>query len=194
MNVKESIKEVVEKNRGDLTDEEVQKQIEVFEKVFIEGETPAEAMNLSSDYLNQVYAYGYALYQKRKITEARALFYWLNKMNFSQPKFILALIECDLQLKDWQSAINYLMQIAFIYPEDPAPYEKICDCLMELNDLPGALVMLEKAIARGKKDPQHSKSVEKWKMQYEYILDQLDIDPKLIEEARAEIAAKEKIN
>lgn len=185
-NISEIIKKTVYANKLNLTPEQLEKQEEVMKKIFEEGMLPGQALGFSEKFLEYVYKYAYSFYQQNKIEEAGQLCRWLKTMSPYNSKFTIALIHCLIQQKNWLGATSYLMELAYLNPKDPEPFEKMCDCLLELDDLPGALVAINKAIDRAGDKSEYTKEKEKWRMKYDSILSQLNIDPAIIEKVRAQ--------
>lgn len=182
---RELIKKVVHANRGNLTPEELKMQEEAMLEIFDEGVIPAEALGFSDEFLEYVYMYAYSLYQQNKIEEACQLYTWLKTM-MPDERYTIALSICYIQQKKWLAAVAALMELAYLNPEDPYPFEKMSECLTEAEDLPGALVAIEKAIQRAGDKSEFATEKEKWRMRYEHILSRLNIDPAIIEKVRAE--------
>lgn len=190
-NIREVIQRVVQANKQGLTPEELKLQEEAMIKIFEEGMMPAEALGFSEDFLEYVYKFAYSLYQQNKIEEAKQLYIWLKAMVPFHEKYTIALTHCLIQQKQWAAAVSYLMELAYLNPNNPLPFEKMCECLIEAGDFAGALTAIDKAIQRAGDLPEYAKEKEKWIMNYEYILSQLNIDPALVEKVRAERKKKE---
>jgi tetratricopeptide (TPR) repeat protein len=188
--LQDKIKEMVEMDKGNFTPEELKMQEEALKEIYVNGKTPAKACGIDNDYLTLAYRYGYSLYQKNKFREAWQVFEWLKIMNPCQIEYRTANLHCLLQLKNWTLAINELMMLAFLNGEDPYPFAKMAECLIELNDLASALIIIEMAIDRAGDKKEYAADKAKWKMQYEFLLTQLEVDPAIIEEVRQEMAAK----
>lgn len=186
INIREVIKKTIGENQAGLTPEELKMQEDLMIKIFDEGMFPAEAMGLSGDFLEYVYKYAYNLYQQNKIEEASQLYRWLKAMNPLNQKYSIALTQCFIQQKNWLAAVALLMQLAYLNPEDPIPFEKMSECLTEAGDLAGALVAIDKAIERAGNKKEYATEKEKWLMSYEFLLFQLNIDPAIVEKVRAE--------
>lgn len=181
----EIIKRVVRENKAGLSPEELKRHEDVMIKIFEKGMLPAEAMGFSQDFLEYVYTFAYTLFQQNKIEEASQLYRWLKKMVPLNQKYIIALAHCFIQQKNWIGAVENLMELAYMNLEDPYPFAKICDCLIESGDLAGALIAIDKAIIRAGDKQEYATEKERWSMSYEYLLSQLEIDPEIIEKVRA---------
>lgn len=184
--VRKVIQEAVRKNQENLTPEESQKLEQVMIDIFENGLFPGEALGFNQDFLDYVYKFAYGLYQKNQIEEASQLYRWLKRMSPLEQKYTVALAHCFIMQKNWLPAVALLMELAYLNPEDPLPFEKMCDCLIEAHDLPGALVAIDKAIERAGDKKEYSTDKEKWLMTFDYIVSQLDIDPAIVEKAKEE--------
>ena len=177
----EKIKKIVTDNSSNLSTEEKEKLEEILNKIINDGFFPAEAVGLDQSYLDNVYSFAYALYQKNQFEEARQLFDWLKMMSPFNFDYSSAAVHCFIQQKKWTLAVNALMEMAVLLPENPYPYAKMADCLIELGDFGGALIATEQAINRSENNPKLVEEREKWKLQFEYLIDQLEIDPSTVE-------------
>jgi len=189
-NIREIIKQAVNAHKEGLTPEEIDMQEKAMIDIFENGLLPGEALGFNREFTEYVYKYAYILYQKNKIIEAAQLFRWLITMVPTELKYKYAFIHCLIQQKHWQGAVEQLLLLGEINRKDPYPYEKICDCLIEANDFPGALLAIEQAIIRAGDNATFAQDKEKWVMTYDYVLSQLNIDPSIIEKVRAEKKAK----
>lgn len=182
----EIIRRIVRENKAGLTPEELESQEEAMINIFERNMLPADALGFSEDFLKYVYKFAYTLYQQNKIEEASQLFRWLKVMVPFYPKYTKALIQCFILQKKWGPAITYLLELAYQDFEDPMPFAKISECLMEAEDYAGALIATEKAIQRAGDKKQYAHKKEQWLMNYDYILSQLKIDPKILEKVHRE--------
>lgn len=185
INIRDLIKKVVNKNKQNLTPEEVKMQEEAMINIFEKGMIPGEALGFDEDFLEYVYKYAYTLYQRNKIEEASQLFRWLKVMVPFYPKYNIALMHCFILQKKWIGAVACLMELAYQDLEDPYPFEKMSECLIEAGDFGGALIAMEKAIQRAGDKKEFAQKKERWLMNYEYILSQIDIDPETLAKIRA---------
>ncbi len=186
VDIRETIKAVVKKNKGDLTPQEIEMQEDALIKIFEQGMLPVEAQGFNDDFLEDVYAFAYTLYQQNKIEEASQLYRWLNRMIPVNEKYIAALIHCFILQKKWAGAVSYLMRLAYLNPEDPLPFVKMSECLIEANDFPEALIVLDKAIQRAEGKPEYAKEIEKWRLDLQYIISHSHIDPAIIDKFRSQ--------
>ncbi|QLH36286.1 MAG: hypothetical protein HWD61_09225 [Parachlamydiaceae bacterium] len=183
---KRNHKKVISQNAAGLTPEELKRHEKAMIDIFEKGILPAEALGFSEEFLNHVYRYAYNLYQQNKIEEASQLFRWLKAMVPAYPKFTIALIQCFIQQKNWLAAVANLMELAYQDLEDPMPFVKMSECLMEAEDYGGALITMEKAIERAGNKQQYAQEKERWIMNYDYILSKLNIDPAIVQKVREE--------
>lgn len=191
INIRELIKEIVAQNKAGLTPQQLAKEEKVLRDIYEKGELPAKALGFNEEFLDYVYRFAYILYQKNQIEEASQLYRWLKFMMPFEQKYTIALIQCFIQQKKWLTAISYLLELAYFNMEDPWPFKKISDCLVEMGDLPGALVTIDKAITRAGNKQEYAQEKEKWILSYEHILSQLHIDPAIIAKVNAEYEKKD---
>jgi tetratricopeptide (TPR) repeat protein len=194
INMREVIQKAVKNNSTGLTDKEVKLQEEAMIKIFEEGIFPADALGFNQEFLEYVYKFAYALYQQNKVEEASQLYRWLHIMEPVNPKYMVALTHCLIQQKDWLTAVFYLTELSYFNPKDPMPFVKMSECLQEANDLPGAFIAIDQAIKNAGDKKEYAEEKEKWLMNYDYILSQVDIDPAAKEKMRTERLGNKSLN
>lgn len=188
---RETIRDTLSKSKN-LSPEEMKMQEDALVKIFEEGLMPGEALGFSQNFLDRVYKFAYSLYQRRKIEEATELFKWLKSMDPNEEKYVIALMHCFMLQKKWIGAVTMQVELAYRHPENPYPYVTMCECLLEANDISGAMVAIRSAIIRAGDKPEYAKDKEKWQMTYEFILAQLNVDPEVAKKIGEEEESKEK--
>nr|NGY95993.1 hypothetical protein [Neochlamydia sp. AcF84] len=183
---RKAIKKTVHAHKGKLSEEEVKLQEQALIDIFENGMLPAQALGFDANFMDYVYKFAYTLYQKNEIEEASQLYRWLKVMVPIDQKYTIALTHCYIQQKNWLAAVAMLMELGVLNSEDPLPFEKMCDCLIEAKDYASALMAIEQAIKRAADKQEYMLDKEKWLMTYDYLLSQLEIDPAIIEKVKAE--------
>ena len=82
------------------------------------------------------------------------------------------------------------MELAYLDLEDPMPFAKMSECLIEAGRFAEALIVTEKAIERAGDNEEYATDKEKWLMTYDYLLSLMNVDPALVEKIRAERKSK----
>src|SRR5580658_2269831 len=78
---------------------------EISNKMFKEGMSPKDAMEVNPQVLENIYAQAYRLYNTGKYVEASHLFRILIMINSLETKYMLGLAACFHMLKEYQNAI-----------------------------------------------------------------------------------------
>lgn len=172
-NIKEQIQETLKKNKN-IPPEEYELHEAALTNIFENGMTPREALGFNQEFLNKVYSFAYTLYQTRKTEEAAELFKWLRAMDPNEEKYTIALMHCFIDQKKWIGATTLQLELAFQNPDDPYPFAKMCDCLLEAGDLSGAMIAVHAAVLRAGDNPKLAQDKEKWQLTYDYIATQLN--------------------
>lgn len=133
------------------------------------GKSVQEAMNLSADLVEEIYALAYNYYHQGKYNEAVSLFYLLVSMSPKEFKYLLGLAATYHQLKDYHSAAIGFYLAAWQKPEDPYPIYYIADCMLKLNQDKESLPFLKQAIRLSKDKPEYVSLRERCKLIRERI-------------------------
>lgn len=112
--------------KAELT-KQVTKQIQ-------EGATVKEALGLTDENLEQVYAVAYTRYQQGAYQDAAALFRYLVSLDPNTYKFVLGLAAAHHKLHQYQPAANLYVLASLRAPSDPVPYFHVADCYIRLED------------------------------------------------------------
>jgi len=131
--IEELIKEQVEKNKGRLTDSEKQDQIEALKKVFIEGETPLEVLDLPENFAQMIYKQAYDQYNFGLYKEANQAFRLLCLLDPQAARYHLGLAATNHQMGNYHLAIPIYFASYFLDTTSPAPLYYISDCYMNLK-------------------------------------------------------------
>ena len=102
----------------------------------------------------EVYAFGYLLYQNKRYQEATIHFRLLIEAHPSEVKYLKSLGASLQMLKDYEGALKYYQKCAKLKSEietDPYLLVQEADCYLALNKVDTALQTLEKAQLIAKK-------------------------------------------
>lgn len=120
-----------------------------------EGKTLKEAVGVSDDLLEQLYALAYSFYDQGKYTEALQLFHFITSVEPKLYRYVLGLAACYHQLGDYENAsIGFFM--ALNLEENPIPAYYIADCFLKVNDYLSADNFLELSILLSDSKPEFS--------------------------------------
>lgn len=168
-NIEKNINKIVSKSDPSLTEEQKQMQRDLLKKVFIEGKSPAEVMNLTKKNLEFIYSYAYNLYQTGNLDSAIAIFRFLDVLNPTDPRYAFGIGAALHMQKKYVEGADWYIKSAALDPTGPIAYYHASDCYIKANDSKSAQIVLIQAIARCGNNPVY----EKLKTKAELMLDQL---------------------
>jgi type III secretion system low calcium response chaperone LcrH/SycD len=146
-------------------------------KMMKQGLSPKDAMGLSSQVLEGMYAQAYRLYNTGKYPEASHLFRTLIVMDPTQAKYVLGLAACFHMLKEYKNAIYTYTMSSVVEANNPVPYYHSSDCFIQMKDYMSALVCLKLAIKYAGERPEYAKLKERAAMSLESIVKQIETSP-----------------
>jgi type III secretion system low calcium response chaperone LcrH/SycD len=144
----ESIEEALRVIDPNLGEEERAKQVEAFEKSFLEGVALKDTLGISGDAVEFMYSQGYRFYMMRKYQEASRFFHMLYLLNPKEARFPFALAACHHHLNHIEEAVAWYLLTSLIDAESPLPYYHISDCFLKQGDKESALFFLQKTLER----------------------------------------------
>lgn len=159
---------------SELLSKEVQDQFgdsfkELMDKMTKQKLPPKDALGLTGNMLEGIYAQAYRLYNTGKYGEATQLFRLLVLLDATEPKYILGLAACFHMIKEYKTAVQIYMMCAMVDPESPLPHYHCSDCLLQMKDALSASVSLEMAIERAGNKPEYAKIKERSLMSLENL-------------------------
>lgn len=145
---KETIDKAIEK-MGDEHPPEVKEKIKkLTEDIWVEKQSPYQAMGLSTQMMEGMYGLAYRLYSLGKYDESAQMFRLLIIMNPMEPKYLMGVAACYHMMKQYEPASSSYMLCSIVDPLDPVPYFHASDCFIELGNFPMAKTALELCIKR----------------------------------------------
>jgi type III secretion system low calcium response chaperone LcrH/SycD len=142
-------------------------------KVLKQGMTPKEAAGLSNDYMENVYAQAYRLYQTGKYVEAIHLFRMLIMLNAMEPKYMLGLAACFHLLKEYTNAIQIYTMCSALDPRNPLPHYHASDCFIQMKEFLSAMICLELVIQQAGNRTEYAKIKERAQLSVESLKQQV---------------------
>lgn len=128
----------------------------IYQQMQSEGKSVQEVMNISDDFLEQVYGVGYSYYNLGKNKEALSLFHFLISIQPQSAKYMFGFSATLYQMKDFENAaLGFCMAYAN-NQEDPLAAYQTADCLLKLNQPQEATLMLDQAIKAAGNKKAHS--------------------------------------
>lgn len=125
-------------------------------KIFIEGKSAREALNLSEREMENMYAYAYNLFTHGKFKDARLMLEHLISLDPTNQKYALGCGAAFHQLKDYDMANGFYLLAHELDPSDPSPLYYMYDCFKNQGEQESAFMMLENVIAIAGERPEHA--------------------------------------
>lgn len=126
-------------------------------KIHMENTPPYEAMGISKEIIEEMYAQGYHFFQSGKFKDALGQFIIVNQLaGGSDPRFLFAIAATHHQMKNYQEAAGFYMFYEALHRTDPLPYYYLYDCFKNLNEPEMAINSLRGAARLAEKIPQYA--------------------------------------
>lgn len=146
METNEQIEELM-KQMGDKVTKENKAQVEeFFRKTLIEKKSPAEALGLTKEMKDYVYAMGYKFYNNGQYKKALPAFSALQLWEMAEPKYSFALAATHHRLQDYSTAAFFYVICMGLDMLNPEPSFQAADCYLKLDQPAFAILMLKQAI------------------------------------------------
>lgn len=146
--LRDAIKSAVNQLGPQVSKDEKKEHAKLLVKIFEQGMSPKQAMNISEEEILQIYSFAYHNFSTGKFAEARELFKVLLTLDPMNADFATALGVCHHRLGDYDLALACYMLNAFLAPKDPVALFYGYDCLINLKDEASAAMLLSSVIAR----------------------------------------------
>lgn len=150
---------------------------ELTEKMVKQGLPPKDAMGISNQLLEGIYAQAYRLYNTGKYVDATHLFRMLILFDSQESKYVLGLAACFHMLKEYKNAIQTYTMCSILDSQNPLPQYHASDCFIQMKDYLSAIVCLEIAIKLAGEKPEYAKMKERAVLSLESIKNQLQSGP-----------------
>lgn len=154
--MREYIKSAVNKLGPKFSKEEKKEHGRLLVKIFEQGMSPKEAMNISDEEIAQLYSFAFHKFSTKKYEEARELFKMLLSLEPFNKYFSTALGVCHHKLKDFEYALHCYMLGFLLDPNNPVNLFYAYDCYLNLKDEVPAAIMLSNVIARAGDQPAYA--------------------------------------
>ncbi len=177
----------MDKTHPEMTAEQREKYKSVIERIFKDNLEPHEAMGLSDEMLENLYAYGNTLFNTGNYQKAQQVYLALCYLKPTHSKFMLALASTYHKMKDYPNATFGYVHSASLDKDNPLPLFYLYDCFMQQNLFPSALEALIEAIKRCGSNKEHARLKAKCLMIIKSLQKQVD---EVMKETQSEEPAK----
>lgn len=127
----------------------------IINNLFKNGMMPQDALNISPQQTENLYAQAYQYYNTGKYKEAQAIFSSLMFVNAYEPKYMFGHAACSHMLEKYEIAAKTYMQVGSIDSLNPIPYYHAADCYIKLEDNLSAIIALKLAVKRSEGKPEY---------------------------------------
>ncbi len=176
---KEMIIQAVDKMSEEFPSEDKNKYITLLSDIFERGAYPQDAMGLSDEFIEMLYAYAYKLFQSGKYNEAATAYKFLMSVCPYDVRHPMALAACFHKMKNYTGALTTYTMCTFLAPNNPMPYYHASDCFLKLNDLPGAIDMLTNVVKVSEGHSEYAALKERADLSIQRLQKQLEGAPKI---------------
>lgn len=173
MEYREAIQEAISKLGPEVTEQEKKLAEEALVKIYEEEMPPKDAIGFTKGMMEGLYAFAYRLYMTGKFKEAAVMFFFLVRLDPTDPRLSFGLGATNHMLKEYRKAIDGYMLSISQQPGYPIPYYHMCDCFLHLNDTWCAIFCLRAVINTCAKDPLFAKIKERSRLMLAQLEEQM---------------------
>lgn len=112
-------------------------------------------LGFSDALMESKYAIAYELYKKGEWTKAVECFSYLANVNPYETKYWIALATCQMEVRDFSSALNSYSSLTALDAGNPHFYFQLAYCFFQLEKISEGKEALEEAITIAKEDHQY---------------------------------------
>lgn len=168
------IKEAVDKMSQKFPNEDKKKYTDLLSTIFEGGVLPQDAMGISDAFVEMLYAYAYKLFQAGKFEEASTAYKYLMTICPFDVRHPMALAACFHKMHNYTGALSTYIMATVLAPDSPMPWYHASDCMLKLNDLTGAIYMLDRVLEKAKNNPDYAALKERAEMSIGQLQKQLE--------------------
>ena len=122
----------------------------------LKNETLARAFNIKRKDLEELYSEAYVAYNADEFEKSALLFRWLALFNPFEIKYWMGFGASNQLLNHFEPALKAYAIAALLDTKDPYPHYHAYECYMCMNEGKEALIALEDARERAKRQPVYS--------------------------------------
>ena len=131
---------------AELTPQETARMVDELAALWRSGGPLGQAMDITDDECEALYAYGHALYQQGKYSDAMKAFAQVTAYNHMDARYQMAFGGAAQMLGRYEDALRQYVIVTMMRLDDPAPVYHSAECLLALGRLPEAAESLAMAI------------------------------------------------
>ena len=131
--LKEAVGTAVKEKAGSIPDNSKQLIEETVVRMLKDNLTLGDALEISPDLMEEMYDYGYRLYNSGKYKDALAVFEMLRNLDGTDSRFTFAIAASQHLSKDYTLAAGNYMLYEVLEPKDPLAYYHLFDCFTKMG-------------------------------------------------------------
>ncbi len=167
--IAQEVDDFVEKNKADIPPEAVPLVKQVLTKMQTENLPFKEALGFSPELIEEIYQYGYSLFQSGKYQEALPVFNILRFIDGNDERFTFSLAVTHHHMKNYIEAAGNYMLCELVNPDDPLPAYHLSDCFIKMNQPELAFNAMKMAHQFAAQDPKYAELKEKIELELEHL-------------------------
>lgn len=154
--VRQKIMQVVNAHGANMTKEQKKDYAKFLYKIFNEGMSPKEAMEIPEAQIAIIARNAYNFFSTGHYKEASDLFEILQTLEPTKAFFAISLGVCYHRMKNYEKALTNYIKATVFDLKDPVPFFYAYDCCLNLNSEVLALMMIRNAIKRAGDEPKYA--------------------------------------
>jgi type III secretion system low calcium response chaperone LcrH/SycD len=167
--IEQQVHDFVEKHKADIPPEAVPLLEEVLTKMEVENLPLKEALGFSPELIEELYQYGYSLFQSGKYEEALPVFNLLRFIDSDNERYTFALAVTYHHLKNYIEAAGNYMLCELLNPEDPLPFYHLADCFTKMDQPELAFNAMKLANQLAGQESKYAELKEKTELELEHF-------------------------
>ena len=142
-------------NRDEFSAQDAARAAENLTVLWRSGGTLGDALDITADECEALYAFGHAQYQQGKYSEAFKAFAQATIYSHLEPRYQEAAGSAAQMLGRYEDALRHYLAVTVMRLDDPMPVYHCAECLLALGKLPEAAESLE-LVAQMCEDAKHA--------------------------------------
>jgi len=128
---------------GEFSPQDAARAAENLVGLWRSGGTLGQAMDITADECEALYAFGHALYEQGKYSDAFKAFAQVTIYDHMEPRYQAAAGAAAQMLGRYEDALRHHLAVTVMKLDDPVPVFHCAECLLALGKLPEAAETLE---------------------------------------------------
>lgn len=117
-----------------ISEKKKQELAEILKRLLLGETTYADELGFTPAKIEKIYSQGYHQFQSGNYKAALPLLSLVVLLDKGNRKYVMALGECYMQMKEYSHAIDAYMSAHLADLTDPLPFYRIAECYLKLND------------------------------------------------------------